>query len=753
MIQTKRAQLIFSPSRYFDNRFFRKLVFVFAAVPLSLAAAISAGEPDPVGAPGAGQVGRISNQIDVRDLGVQLLAQPVDLGGGIRFLGTGPSPGELYARIVCNRNAADTTNADQLWTGGGLGLNLSGAGLTAGVWDEGAVRTTHQELAGRVTSVDGGANSSHSTHVAGTIGATGITASAHGMATGILIRSRNWTNDVSEINADAAANLIQISNHSYGFVNGWTTGLDWGIGFTDTWYADRALYATESPNFGKYDSSVRSLDTTLTNRPYHLCCWSAGNDRTEGYSGAHGDNTYVAFFSTPPVGGTSVGGGYYQVPNSGATSAPPSDGNGGTGYDCISGLGLAKNNVTVGGINDQTLDPYSSVSIYTSGGNGPVDDGRVKPDVVGNGIGLNSCTATSNTSYSSFTGTSMSSPNVAGTAALLIEEYKSLNSGVLPLAATSKALLIHSAFDGGLTGPDYRYGWGLPDAVKAVVFMIDSESASPSSNFLYEASYAGTTQDYVFTYSGFGDIKATMVWTDPAPALGAMPPAGLDTNTPVLVRDLDLSIIGPGPTTYWPWTLDPVNPTTAAVRTVRNAVDNVEQVLINSPGAGTYTVRVSHTGTVTSQNYSLLISNVSAGAPPIINPVADAAICCGSTYTSSAPSLSQGTSPITWTLDVGPPLMTIDSGTGVVSWPIPVASASPYTVTIRATNGLGFDTETWQLTVAPGDFNCDGVLNDLDIPDFVDHLLEVLATRPCAADMNVDTFIDGLDAQPFVDGM
>jgi hypothetical protein len=477
------------------------------------------------------------------------------------------------------------------------------------------------------------------------------------------------------------------------------------------------------------------------------------NDRNEGFVNAHGNNTYVAYFSTPRVGGTSVGSGYYQVTNAGATIVPPADGNGGTGYDCIAAMPLAKNCVTVGAINDQTADPYFSISIASFSGAGPVDDGRVKPDVVGNGTGLTSCVSSSNTAYASFSGTSMATPNIAGTSALIIEEYKNLNGGALPRAATSKALLIHNAFDGGTAGPDYRYGWGLVDAAKTVQFLIDSESASPISNYLYEAAYAGSTQNRDFVYSGSSDIKATLVWNDPPPNFATLPGPGVDVSTRVLVRDLDLSIIGPGPTTYWPWTLDPANPTAAAVRTTRNNVDNVEQVVVTAPVAGTYTVRVSHTGTVNSLNYSLLVTNLSAGSAPTINAIANAASACGSSYTSSAPTTSQGTAPINWTLDAGPPLMTINSNTGAVTWPNPIPADTPYTITVRATNAFGTDTETWQLAVVPGDFNGDGVLDDLDVPDFVDHLIDVLNTRPCAADVNLDTFVDGFDVQAFVDGM
>src|SRR5262249_49039371 len=97
------------------------------------------------------------------------------------------------------------------------------------------------------------------------------------------------------------------------------------------------------------------------------------------------------------------------------------------------------------------------------------------------------------------------------------------------------------------------------------------------------------------------------VWTAPRPAV--LPGDGLDDPTPVLVNDLDLSVIGPpGATTYMPWTLDRLNPSVPAVRTSRNSVDNVEQVLIDAPAAGTYTVRVSNTGVVTPQAYSLFVS-------------------------------------------------------------------------------------------------------------------------------------------------
>ncbi|MEK6644707.1 MAG: dockerin type I domain-containing protein [Planctomycetota bacterium] len=135
---------------------------------------------------------------------------------------------------------------------------------------------------------------------------------------------------------------------------------------------------------------------------------------------------------------------------------------------------------------------------------------------------------------------------------------------------------------------------------------------------------------------------------------------------------------------------------------------------------------------------------------PSVAALSDAVTLCGSAYTGPTPSGS-GSPPLTWSLVAGPGGMTIDSGTGIVSWPTPIPSLTDYTVTIKAENdGGGFDTKTYLLTVKPGDFNGDGLADPLDLPDFVDHLLGVSNTRPCAADVNNDTFIDGLDAQAWI---
>ena len=84
------------------------------------------------------------------------------------------SPDDYRVTIPFNVDAADSTNVEHVTSGGSLGLDLTGEGYTVGVWDAGSVLSTHQEFDGRVTVIDGAASHSHSTHVGGTIGASGV---------------------------------------------------------------------------------------------------------------------------------------------------------------------------------------------------------------------------------------------------------------------------------------------------------------------------------------------------------------------------------------------------------------------------------------------------------------------------------------------------------------------------------------------------------------------------------------------------
>lgn len=144
------------------------------------------------------------------------------------------------------------------------------------------------------------------------------------------------------------------------------------------------------------------------------------------------------------------------------------------------------------------------------------------------------------------------------------------------------------------------------------------------------------------------------------------------------------------------------------------------------------------------------------GSAPQIAPIADETISpCVASYTGPTPVITDPACMepiINWSLDTAtPPGMTIDSGTGVVSWANPVASATPYTIIIRATNAGGNGTQTWALSVLGGDLNGDGSLGLADTAGFVDVLLGLDPAHESASDLNCDGRANGEDIQPFVD--
>ena len=98
------------------------------------------------------------------------------------------------------------------------------------------------------------------------------------------------------------------------------------------------------------------------------------------------------------------------------------------------------------------LEPYSS--------QGPTIDARVKPDIVGHDSVSGATYGTSEGCPSGFAGTSASSPEVAGAAALVKQAYPKLGPDQI------KDLLMRSARDLGAPGVDNVYGAGelqLPD--------------------------------------------------------------------------------------------------------------------------------------------------------------------------------------------------------------------------------------------------------------------------------------------------
>ncbi|WP_418649319.1 GEVED domain-containing protein [Tenacibaculum aestuariivivum] len=459
-----------------------------------------------------------------------------------------------------NVSASKSTRANHLNIGGSLGLNLMGQGITARVWDGGIARASHQEYDGaggsnRFSAGDYGSINSHAAHVTGTIMASGVDANAKGMAPHSKVKGFDWNSDKAEATIEASNGML-ISNHSYGYA------------------ARNQQGEVQLPQyyFGGYIDESRDWDEILFNAPNYLMVVAAGND---GY-----DNSA----NTNPVGGY--------------------------GFDKLTGHSTSKNNLVVANANDATINSNGdlvSVFINSSSSEGPTDDFRIKPDITGNGTGVYSTYQSSDTAYNSITGTSMASPNVAGSLLLLQEHYKNLSNGNFMKAATLKGLALHTADDAGVSGPDAVFGWGLLHTKKAAEVITNKGNQSKVEELTLTS---GNTYTITVESDGVNPLLASISWTDRPGITSTI----INSTTPVLVNDLDIRVSKNG-VTYFPYEL-----TGATTSTKRdNNVDPYERVDVDN-ASGTYTITVTNKGSLVggSQNYSLIVTGLTS-VPVVCN--------------------------------------------------------------------------------------------------------------------------------------
>ncbi len=178
--------------------------------------------------------------------------------------------------------------------------NLHGENMKIGVVDEGGARTTHKEFEGRVINDTSEPISPHTTHVTGTIAASGIDKDARGYANKVKVEVLSYydtyfSNAVKELYNKG----ILISNHSYG--------------------------PADYYSVGEYGSLARDIDEFVAIHPEVLVVNAAGNDRTTDGYGDYGiikdfgnakniitvgavnyDDTISFFSSTGPVKGGRI---------------------------------------------------------------------------------------------------------------------------------------------------------------------------------------------------------------------------------------------------------------------------------------------------------------------------------------------------------------------------------------------------------------------------------------------------------------
>jgi hypothetical protein len=302
---------------------------------------------------------------------------------------------------------------------------------------------------------------------------------------------------------------------------------------------------------GTYDQYAHLLDDVSYNNPEVLHVFAAAND------GLMTCNGYAQGYAT-------VAGGYQP----------------------------AKNNLVVGGIRKNYV-------LAEKSSRGPVKDGRLKPEILSIGWGVLSCTT--NDQYVSINGTSMACPGVVGGLALLSQQYhKQFGNTNNPRADLLKALMLNGAVDLGNPGPDYLHGFGLMNVLKSVDML-------KGGRYLQDSVANGNQKTFsVNVPANTAQLKITMTYAD-------IPAAALANDA--LVNNLDLEVTEPNNTIHHPFIL---NPSIAGVN--NNAVEgvdtlnNTEQVVINNPTAGNYTITIKGSlVTTATQSFAVAYDFIPSG--------------------------------------------------------------------------------------------------------------------------------------------
>ena len=407
--------------------------------------------------------------------------QPKPTDGGLRSeMSNQVNAGNIDAGGMAYPGYQDWLNAAAGVTGDGVIVAIVDGGT-----DENHVDLSGQFVACSGQSCGGSASSSHGTHCAGTIGATGVSGSTdsngflqgQGVAPGVSLLEQVYSpvyqqpGGMTQLMVESRQNGALASSNS------------WGPAGSPQGYDIDTL---------EVDIAVRDADPDVE-----------GNQQF----------TYVLAIM---------------------------NGNGGTSSQ--GSPDEAKNIITVGStkMRDGGGNQYAAINdISSNSAHGPCLDGRTIPHIVAPGC---QTLSTVPGSYSLMCGTSMACPQVAGGVALFVEQYRAAY-GIDPTPALTKAAFTASALDlagnndadGGTLGHvfDSKQGWGRMDLDSLLVH-------DEGSVRYYDAPVVleQTGEQWSATVSPLDPskpMKIMLVWTD---ALGH----GLGGSTPAWNNDLDLTV-------------------------------------------------------------------------------------------------------------------------------------------------------------------------------------------------------------------
>jgi subtilisin family serine protease len=528
---------------------------------------------------------------------------------------------ESVPQKLLNDQAAITShlNSQTAWntwglTGKGQVIGHADTGL-----DTGMLETMHPDFQGRIKALialgrtgDASDTDGHGTHTAGSIFGSGS-------ASGGQFKGMAWA-------AELAHQSVMSSNGSLGGIPFNLNELfqqtyDYGGRIhSDSWGSDTA---------GAYDADCAFADEFAWNHPDHLTIFAAGNAGTD---------------TSPANGVIDQGscGSPANAKNSVSVGATENDRPSGTGGGTSTPWGTAwPSDYPTAPIASDLISYSATTSPYRQGmaafsSRGPTQDGRIKPDVVAPGTDVVSTRSSVGNPYANWGlhplfsdrycfngGTSMATPLIAGTAALM-RQYAIERAGITnPSSALIKAMLVGGARS--LTPGQYGTGStreipaNSPNPVEGWGQVNVADTVHPENRMirLFDRLSPTTGQTNLLTVTvlkNSSPLDIALTWVDYPATLGA---------SKTLVNNLDLLVLDPDGVSYYP------NNQASA-----DTVNTVETIRIHSAKEGVWQIRVIGQQVLYAGAPAAVYVRGVLEAPPILihNPLTN------QTFLASAPT-------------------------------------------------------------------------------------------------------------------